>query len=734
MEHDSSRCLNWGIHRMKPTVWKILSLLLLPLAVLGAPPPDPGKLEAKVAPYQGRNVFWVNGRPMAPLMYSGTEHSRETWAGQPRQSIGEFAALGQQIIQTDMWFKYSLRPDGSFDMAGIRRQLAGILEVKPDACIVVRINVSAPRWWLDQNPAEICRTTGGGTGKNTFGGNSAESLASTVYAAFAQQNLRRFLQELEKTPEGDRVIGFHIGGGVYGEWHYYGIYDEPDASEPMRQRFIGFAQARYGTIDRVNAAWKTGFRTLDEIVVPSYGRRYEVTDGDFRDPQRDRYVIDYYECQQATVSALVNGLARLVKETWPRPTVVGLFYGYFFGNWTVGAQSSQFDIKTLFRSPHVDYFSGPLSSRNAYGSGYFRTLVDSVSLNGKVWISEHDTPTHLNLNAKGVGGAKWPDVPENEGQSIAIMRRNYMYTITEAAGQWWYDFGPANRSGWWSTPAMLAEAKRLLEISTAKLDQPYVKPAEVLLVHDMDSFNYVRPAKIDRLTFKITEEMSDALLGTGAAIDRIFLMDLDHVDLSKYKLVIFGNVFALDAAQRRWIKERIVTPGRSVVFLSGAGYTDGVKNDVALISSLTGMRIAKADGLKPVVTVTLGGQASRLDAGGVVSLFQVTDDAARTIGTYAGGEVGAAVKKVNGATVYYFGLPPKTDLGFFKVLMREAGVRTYVENTVARDYVSVGGGIIGIYSVAGGRKTIKPLKGGDRMVEMPPFTTQYFDIETGECK
>ena len=686
-----------------------------------------GGLEAKVAPYKGRNVIWVDGKPMAPLMYSGTEHSRETWTNQPRKSIEEFSALGYEIIQTDMWFKYSLRPDGTFDMEGVRKQLAGILEVNPKAKIVVRINVSAPRWWLERNTNEICRVTSTKEEKNTFGGNRAESLASETYATFARENLKTFLYELAKTPEGNSVIGFHIGGGVYGEWHYYGIYAEPDASDAMRKKFSAFAKARYGSIERVNTAWQTTFKTFEEIVVPSYDRRYEITDNDFRDPQRDRYVIDYYACQQVTMSGLVNSLCRLTKETWPRPCIVGLFYGYFFGNWTVGAQASQFDIKTLFRSPYVDYFSGPYSSRNMYGSGYFRTLVESVNLNGKVWISEHDGGTHLGSSH----GAKWPDLPENEAQSIARMRRNHMYTFTEAAGQWWYDFGPKNKSGWWSTPAMLAEAKHLLGLSSRLLEEPYVKPSEVLLVQDMESFNYVRPARIDKLTFKLTEEMTEALAGTGAAMDRIFLMDLDKADMSKYKLVIFGNTFMLDASQRAFIKARVMTQGRSVVFMSGAGYTDGVSNDAKNISDLVGMHVEKADKVKPVVTVALEGQTHRLDAGGVTSLFKVADSGARVLGNYENGEIGAAVKTVNGASVYYFGLPPKTGLPFFKALMSEAGVRTYVGNTIDQDYVAVGGGIIGLYSVKGGEKTIKPNQGAAVSVSMAPFSTRYFDIRTG---
>lgn len=66
-----------------------------------------------------------------------------------------------------------------------------------------------------------------------------------------------------------------------------------------------------------------------------------------------------------------------------------------------------------------------------------------MALHGKLWISKHDGGTHFG----SVGKVKFPDIPRDEAQSIARMRRNFMYTLTENAGQWWYDFGPQNRSG-----------------------------------------------------------------------------------------------------------------------------------------------------------------------------------------------------------------------------------------------------------------------------------------------
>jgi hypothetical protein len=715
--------MNTPMHLRLPRFLILIASLLLPLAALAAE-----KLEARTGLHQGHSVIFVNGRPVAPQMYSGTEHSRQTWTGRPRQSIEEFTAQGYQIIQTDFWLKYSLRPDGILDVEGIRRQLRGILDVNPEAMIVARINVSAPEWWLETNPGERCKVTAHEGKTEAFGGNRMESLASERYAQFAEQHLRGFLREVASLPEGDRVIGFHLGGGVYGEWHYYGIYNEPDASEPMAGKFRAFAQQRYGPLETINSAWKTNFTKLEEIAVPTFERRHQLADGDLRDPQQDRHVIDYYECQQKVLSTLVTRLARTIKETWPRPGIVGVFYGYFYGGFTVGAQASQFDIETLFRSPHVDYFSGPYGSRNMFGAGIPRTLVQSVRLNGKLWMTEHDGGSHLRESET----MRFPDIPRNEAESIARMRRNFMHGLAEDAGQWWYDFGPANKTGGWSTPAMLAEAKHLLALANASLTRPYEKPSDVLVVYDMRSFLLTRPSVKDRLTPKITEALTDTLLGTGAAVDRVFLMDLEAVDLARYRLVVFGNTFLLDARQRTFIKERVMTPGRTVVFMSAAGYCDGETNSTAAMSDLIGMKIEKVFDSADSVPVILAGESAELDARGVISRFAVSGPGARALGTYRNGAIAAAEKDVRGCRVCYFGVPLKTSLRGFKALIQEAGARSLVSGTVERDYAVIGGGMIGLYSVDGGIKTIHPLNGAPREATFEPISTQYFDLKTGE--
>ena len=278
---------------------------------------------------------------------------------------------------------------------------------------------------------------------------------------------------------------------------------------------------------------------------------------------------------------------------------------------------------------------------------------------------------------------------------------------------------------------MLAEAKDLLELSQAMMEKPFKKHADVLVVYDMNSFNYVRPAKVDQLTFKITQDMTDALLAAGISLDRIFLMDLELADLSKYKLVIFANTFVLDGEERSFIKEHVLTDGRSVVFISGAGYSDGVKNDPALITDLTGMKIRKAELDSQRLDVHMAGKRFSLEAYGVSSIFKVEDPGAESLGVYVNGETGAARKLVNGCNVYYFGIPLGREHPVFDVILTETGIRTFADHTLKDDYVSVGGGIIGIYTVQGGEKTIKPLMADQFNIRMEPFSSHYFDIRTG---
>lgn len=684
--------------------------------------------ESRVGVYNGRNVIFVNDCPYPAIMYSGTEQGQKTWMDPTRKSLKDFTEQGYEIIQTDTWFKNILAEDGTFKMNLLRKQLAAIVDVNPLAKIVVRINVSAPQWWLDKHPDEICKTTNP-NGDNSFSGNSAESLASEKYRGFAKKYLTQFVSELAAVPEGNHVIGIHIGGGVYGEWHYYGLRNEADCSVSMRNRFAQYGLAQYGSLKEINKKWNTGFRSLKEVEVPSYDRRYITHAGDFRDPQKDCYVIDYYKCQQKTTSSLVNELAKIVKETWPRPLIVGVFYGYFYGGFTVGAEASQMDIETIFRSSYIDYFAGPYFSRDMNGSGCYRSLAKSATLNGKIWFTEHDGGTFL--GSSGTGKGKFPSIPLNEEQSIARMRRNYMYSITENGGQWWYDFGPKSQGGgWWATDSLMKEAGALLNLSDSLIAVRNQSVADVLLVSDMDSYYYMRPRLQDYISTEINEYLADAILESGCAFDKIFIMDIKKVDLSQYKTVIFGNTFYMNDKMRDYIKNKVMSGGRKVVFMCGAGYINKNMARPELISSLTGIGVKLGENCDSL-RVVIDGKEHLEKAERIETRFYIDDPSVKVIGRYASGKVGAAIKNESDCTVYYFGIPFGRYTSSWKDLLKETGNRVYVENLLNNDYVSVGGGIIAIYSVSGGVKKLKSLTGIEKDVFLKPYTCRYYDIKNG---
>jgi hypothetical protein len=69
--------------------------------------------------------------------------------------------------------------------------------------------------------------------------------------------------------------------------------------------------------------------TFETIEVPALEQRLSTQDGLFRDPQTERHTIDYFRCQHDAVADAILDLSRIVKESWPRPLLMGVFYGYF---------------------------------------------------------------------------------------------------------------------------------------------------------------------------------------------------------------------------------------------------------------------------------------------------------------------------------------------------------------------------------------------------------------------
>lgn len=691
---------------------------------------------AKTGTYNGRQVIYVNGKPQAPTIYCGTEGSEYTWLPKAASSISSFVGAGVDIIQNDMWFKYFWRQDGTLDMTTACNQIAGILDKNPGSYVMLRFNISPPVWWTDDaaNASELIGYTGaqGFPSTDDAGASKRTSLASQKYLAAATAKLAQFLTALKNTPEGDRVIGVQITGGNYGEFQYYGFSYEPDSGKAMTAAFQTYLQNKYGTVAKLNAAWKTKLKSFSKAGVPSYNARYASANG-LRDPSVSQSVLDYYDCQGKVVSSMVIRFAKTIKQAWGRPLMCGVFYGYLFcqdngGDYTVSAGASQIDVKSIFASPYIDEISGPFAARDLTLSGGFRSLAMSATLNGKLFITENDMPTYLGDGTKAV----FPRGCRDLRDSIAMMRRNYMYTLTENAGLWYYDFGPDNLSGEFNTPQLMKEVKSLKALSDQSVSKKYTDPADVLVVYDIYSYDYTLPITSDQLAYNLVDKLTLAMQRTGVSFDQIFLSDLSKVNLSQYKAVIFANTMGLSSGDVSFIKSKVMTPGRTVMYVSADGYyrvgSGAATQSLNNISDLTGIEVGiQEKGSNMALTGLLSGTIPEMY---FASYFKVTDESAAREATYADGNVAGALKNENGCKVWYFGAP-MTDAANLRSILTDAGCHVYVSGSDS-NYITVGGGYIGIYSFSGGEVTVTLQNGKQETLDIPSVNTVILDASTGK--
>lgn len=698
----------------------------------------------KVALHNGRATLFLDGRPVLPMIYALTDTpgGRWTWEEICRENLENFTQARVALVQVDIWLEYIWSADGRLDMDLVRRQIRGVLDVNPNAAISIRLHVNAPAWWNAANPDEITQFADGPVADIPVRGLHRllehdldrvprASMASLKWRGEAGEKVREFCRRLADTAEGASVYGIHPACGVYHEWHYWGfIQHDPDTGPCMTRFFRDWLTARYKTDAALRIAWNNPSVTLASAKVPDTAQRRAISDGLFRDPQRERRVSDYYECQHLTVADSIIHFCRVAKESWNRPLVTGVFYGYFFVLFGRPQTGGHLALQRVLNSPWVDYLSAPQAYgkqfRDVGGSGQPRGLPESLRLHGKLLLDEMDQepPSYKK---------EGPDFAALHGDSIATLRRNVAQTHTQGHGLWFYDFGPGRgNKGWWDDDALMHDIAAMREIFARYYPKPYVPQADVALVYDTDSFYYT--AAYGDQDPVIGAQLVDALpvhaYRSGAALDIFHLGDLERAEWDRYKCVIFANAFLLTDAQKDFIRRKVAAQGRHVVWLMAPGYTDGRRNKTGFISDVTGMTIARRDLREPPqATVQFAGQTSKLQVPKPFSPFFVVEDTSATaLGTRDGtGQVVLARKDRGTHTSWFSSLAPLDD-GLLGHIFAQAGAHMYLP---PGDVIHAGGGIVCLHTATGGERDLL-LRNGKRLrITLPPRSTQLYDAQTG---
>jgi hypothetical protein len=542
---------------------------------------------AEVREFQGKPTLFVRGQAEPfPCFYALTDCPGGRWSFEeaPARSIRQFVEAGFRLFQVDLWLETVWTKPGPMNLDLARRQIRGVVELCPQAAVVIRWHVNAPPWWLEQNPSEWTQWANGGFERpehlvpvrllmDDLKRVPRASFASEKWFSLAKEKTRELLRGLAKSPEGDALAGLHLANGVYGEWHYWGfMHNEPDSSRPMQAAFNRWRRERGRPL----------------APVPGLEDRAATDDGIFRDPAKREAVIDYYRCQQELTADRMLELCRVAKQSWPRPLVTGAFYGYFFSMFNRQAAGGHLELQRVLQSPHIDYLSAPPAYGRRYRDpgecGITRALVESVRMHGKLFLDEMDESPSWRYRKNVDVAFELADLETD----VAILRRNVVQSYTRGAGLWFYDFGPANMTGWWADRRLMEEIAALTRALERKSREPYRPAADVAFVFDTEPFYLTGSTpQSDPVTdpLAVNATIVEAWRA-GAAIETIHLADIDGLDLARIRVVVFANTWVLNERQRQLVRRC----GRScrVVFQGPVGYSDGLRIGADLHAEFTG--------------------------------------------------------------------------------------------------------------------------------------------------
>lgn len=722
-----------------------------------APLVFPAPLSGEVRRHGDAPALHINGEPVQPFMYSLTcvPGGRWPWEEVPQHNLLQFAQAGVRLFQITETFDFVWQRDGAFDVENVRRQIRGVLEACPEAAIMLRLIVHPPKWWYERHPEECVAYADtepdavypGGLLRIIEDDQPAplrHSLASPRWRTEMSDAVARFCRLLAATPEGNTLIGMLVLSGVFGEWHYWGFLEhEPDVSPTMTRHFRQWLSAKYPGDDALRDAWADPSATLADAEVPGIAERRQSLAGVFRDPLRERRLIDYFTCQHEVVTEDVLLFCRVIKEHWPRPIVTGAFYGYFFAIFNRETHGGHLGLQRVLSAPEIDCLVGPQCYYpDAKGPGMLvrpRGLLASCRAHGKLWLDEYDTEPELPRYTD-------PTYPQAIHTAIQEMRKHIFCSYAAGMGFWFYDFGVGGLRnfdncqetrcrGWWDHPALLTDIAQLRTLLAARFQQPYHAEADVLMVYDTEVYYHLSTdPQLTPLAYVQNYWGQAALSRCGVVADYLHVDDLALVDLTRYTTVIFNNTYLITPARLATIQERVLCAGRDILWHYAPGYTDGHTPSLTRMCALTGMRLEEislptcpeihTEGLLPTPF------SYRATDGPVTPLFAVSDPTAECLGRYAGTEMTAIARKTAADhTCWYVGLP-SYDPSILQAILARCRAHRYSERG---DIVLAGGGLLMLHSAEPGVSPVT-LRDGTRVEVVIPAggLTTLLDSETGE--
>jgi len=553
-------------------------------------------LLAQVRSHNGTPTLFLNGEPVFAGMCWVSPPLTEGW--RDAEHARAVAEAGIHIYAFDAgkdfeWVEPKAGRSDPFDFSTVEARYGRIIDVDPQASFHLRLHFEFQPgdWWLKAYPGE-CEIASDGRPV-------AQSFASEVWRKQVNEFLKALVAHLKRTGLIHRITAFQPGAGHTGEWvkgetSMYSLCS--DYSEPMRQHFRSWLRHTYHDDPaEFRAAWHNPGINFELAEVPSADEQLQTRLYSFRDPARERNVIDYYQCLADLSADLVIDFCRTVKEATDGTKLAGAFYGYlmdlawnggFFAerpesDYSTYQRSGHLGLRRVLASPHVDFLVGPYSYgfRGIGGDAPAMQPAESVRLHGKLCIIEDDTRTHINHDPN-YGHVN------SLSESVAVLQRNFAQVVTHGQGMWWL-FDSIDPT---SEPAFAPWLRSFRELGEFLLQTPCAPSAEIAVLLDDENFIYESP----RINLDLPAIFQQRLWGlprTGAPFDVYLLQDFIEGRLKPYKLYVFLNPWRLDASRRGALNSQLRKDGRVALWIYAPGYL-AEEPSLENMRELTGFKFA----------------------------------------------------------------------------------------------------------------------------------------------
>lgn len=486
-----------------------------------------------------------------------------------------------------------------YDYTLTDRVLDAVFSAGDDILYIPRIKLNVPIDWCYENPEDVFVYYGGpdtadgiralvGTEKQDYLGYESpsgyyragdyvdprpnvggliarQSFSSERWLCDAGEALRRLVGRLESSKYADRIIGYHIAYGISGETALWGRINKRygDYGINNRRALYKYGLEKYGSPDALAEAWCQENVTEDTLRIPTPDERAGRTSVPeeylrFRDTDRLAIDLDLFTAE-VNANALEH-FAKIVKSRADK--LVGAFYGYllYIDN---SAYTGHIALERLLSSPYVDFFAAPKAYARSGAGEPGGEICPAQSINlRKLFVDELDNRTYL--ATENEDDKKDGFVAANSSDSVSVMWREFSKDLSHNSGFWWMDLG----GGWFADELLMSTVKSLVDLNGTLRCEAHESVSDVLVVFDERSMAYMRES-VDMHRGYLRELITN-LAASSVVFDVYRARDLERIDLSRYKLVIFAyNVYA-DSSLCRLISELPESTTVAYCYLFGA--------------------------------------------------------------------------------------------------------------------------------------------------------------------